>query len=251
MLELSIDPLYLKIATLARRYRAASGIGIKLLNFAGGKADVLLDSLPRSVRTELDGATIKALEISVKAAADSRSYVPDQPRWVNNLTTIATGAVGGVGGVGTALAELPVTTTVLLRVIQGVAAEHGFDPKDPEVQAQCIQVFSAAGPMDHDDGADTGFLMTRLSLTGAAIQKVLSQVAPKLAAALGQKLALQAVPVLGAVSGAAINYTYTEYYQEMAHVSFGLRRLAVDTQTPYDDVVAKFADLSNLAPVRR
>jgi len=43
---------------------------------------------------------------------------------------------------------------------------------------------------------------------------------------MGQKLAAQAVPVLGAVAGAATNYAYTSYYQDMAHVHFGLRRLA-------------------------
>ena len=42
---------------------------------------------------------------------------------------------------------------------------------------------------------------------------------------LGQKLAAQAVPVLGAVTGAGINYAFMDYFQEMAHVRFGLRRL--------------------------
>ena len=66
-----------------------------------------------------------------------------------------------------------------------------------------------------------------------------ARVSPRLATVLGQKLAAQTVPVLGAVAGAATNYAYTSYYQEMAHVHFGLRRLAVDADTPLEDLVER------------
>jgi hypothetical protein len=56
---------------------------------------------------------------------------------------------------------------------------------------------------------------------------------------LGQKLAAQTVPVLGAVAGAATNYAYTSYYQEMAHVHFGLRKLAIDADLPLGDLVER------------
>jgi uncharacterized protein (DUF697 family) len=55
---------------------------------------------------------------------------------------------------------------------------------------------------------------------------MIARVAPRLSVVLGQKLAAQTVPVLGAAAGAATNYAYTRYYQEMAHVHFGLARLA-------------------------
>jgi hypothetical protein len=48
-----------------------------------------------------------------------------------------------------------------------------------------------------------------------------------LAAALGQKLAAQAVPVLGAVSGAALNAAFLRYYREVARIRFQLMRLSV------------------------
>jgi hypothetical protein len=130
------------------------------------------------------------------------------------------------------LAELPVTVTLLLRVIQGVAAEHGFDPSEENVQFDCLKVFGSAGPMAADDGAETAFISSRLALNGAALSHILRAIAPKLAAALGQKLAAQSVPILGAAAGAAINYTYTSYYREMAHVQFGLRRLAIEADVP-------------------
>ena len=57
------------------------------------------------------------------------------------------GAAGGFGGLPTALAELPVTTAVLLRAIQGAAAAEGFDPASESVRFDCVEVFSAAGPL--------------------------------------------------------------------------------------------------------
>ena len=71
------------------------------------------------------------------------------------------------------------------------------------------------------------------------MQAVISRVAPRLAVVLGQKLAAQTVPVLGAVAGAATNYAYTSYYTDIAHVHFGLRRLAVETDAPHDHMVAR------------
>ena len=65
-----------------------------------------------------------------------------------------------------------------------------------------------------------------MTLTGPALQKLIATVAPRLAASLGQKLAAQAVPVLGAVSGAAINAAFVTYYREVARIRFALMRLA-------------------------
>ncbi|MEM9967712.1 MAG: EcsC family protein [Pseudomonadota bacterium] len=228
-----------EIAMLARRYRAASGVGIGLLNAFGGRAEDLLDQLPHSVRAGLETATVSALNQAMKAAHSSRTIVPDQRSWLNQAVTAAMGAAGGAGGLPTALAELPVTTTLLLRVIQGVAVEHGFDPASESVQFDCVQVFAAAGPLADDDGADLGFLSARLTLTGQALNTVIATVAPKLAVVLGQKLAAQAVPLLGAVAGAATNYAYTSYYEQIAHVHFGLRRLSIEADVASDELVSR------------
>ena len=113
-----------ELTKIARRYADAGGVGIHVLNLIGGSADGLLDRLPAPVRRNLEGATVKAMEQAMKAAHSSRDYVPDQKDWLNQAVSAAMGAAGGAGGLPTALAELPVTTTLLLRVIQGVAVEH-------------------------------------------------------------------------------------------------------------------------------
>ena len=221
-----------RLDAIAARYKQAGGVGINVLNLIGGQADNLIERLPTVVRRNLEGATVKALGQAMKAAHSSRAMVPDQKGWLNQAVSAAMGAVGGAGGLPTAMAELPVTTTLLLRVIEGVAVEYGFDPEAENVQFDCVQVFSAAGPLSGDDGSDLGFLSARVALSGRAMQAVIAKVAPRLAVVLGQKLAAQAVPILGAAAGAATNYAYTSYYQDMAHVHFGLRKLAIETDQP-------------------
>ena len=242
-----IDP-EAEIARLAKRYRNAGGLGIELLNLLGGQAEGLLDRLPRQVRDRLDGATELALTQAMRAAQGSRRVVGEQKTWLNTAVATALGAAGGAGGLPGALAELPVTTTILLRAIQDEARRQGFDPEAENVQFDCIRVFSAAGPLARDDGADLAFVSTRLALTGGAMQALIARVAPRLAVVLGQKLAAQAVPVLGAVAGAATNYAYTSYYQEIAHVHFGLRRLAIDADIDHDRLVEKM--LAKMGPPR-
>lgn len=223
------DPdVALALDSLARRHQAANGLGMRLISFVGGSAENLLERLPDSVKDGLERATEAALTRAFDAALMSRGVVRDQGDWLNKAITAALGAVGGAGGLPTALAELPVTTTVLLRAIQGIAAEHGFDPDAEETRLDCIRVLASAGPMTNDDASDLGFLAARMTITGQTVKSLIARVAPRLSASFGQKLAAQSAPVVGAVTGAAINYVFTSYYQEMARVHFGLRKLAID-----------------------
>jgi len=228
-----------ELARIAARYRSAGGLGVQVLNLLGTRADSLLDRLPKPVSQQLTVAARAALEQALSAASRSRAVVPDQAEWLNTAVSTAMGAAGGFGGLPAALAELPVTTTLLLRVIEGVAVEHGFDPATDSVRFDCVQVFAAAGPLAHDDGSDVAFLSARLALSGSAVQTIIATVAPRLAVVMGQKLAAQTVPVLGAVAGAATNYAYTSYYTDMAHVHFGLRRLAIQADVPHADLLER------------
>lgn len=235
----ALDP-EAELARLSLRYRNASGTGIELLNMLGGQAENLIERLPAPVRAGLDGATRAALSGAMRAAHSSRSLVAvDQKTWLTTAVATALGAAGGAGGLPTALAELPVTTTVLLRAIQDEAARLGFDPAAQNVMFDCVRVFSASGPLEQDDGADLAFVSTRLALSGTAINSLIAPIVPRLSVVLGQKLAAQTVPVLGAVAGAATNYIYTKYYQDIAHVHFGLRRLAIETDRNLDELRAE------------
>lgn len=224
---------------LVARYRGAGGIGFEVLNALGGQLENVFDRLPQNITDGLEGATEHALNGAMKLAHKSRTRMDDKVGWLNTAMASALGAAGGMGGTPSALAELPVTTTVLLRAIQGEAVKLGFDPASENVQFDCVQVFGSAGPLARDDGADTAFFSTRLALTSGGMSALIAKVTPKLAVVLGQKLATQAIPVIGAVAGASVNYAYVTYYQEIAHVHFGLRKLAIDSGVPHDTLVTE------------
>lgn len=224
------DPqIVTELNALAKRHRAASGPVMQVISFVGGSAEGLLGKLPAPVRNGLEGATERALEGALTAAARSRDMVADRPDWMNTALSMAMGAAGGFGGLPGALAELPFTVTMLMRAIQGIAAEHGFDPASDEVRMECLRVFASSGPLARDDGSDMGFLAAKVTITGTGLNSLIAKVAPRLSAVLGQKLAAQTAPVLGAVAGAAVNYAFTSYYQDIARVHFGLKRLARDS----------------------
>ena len=158
------------------------------------------------------------------------------------VAAMASGAAGGAGGLLTSVAELPVTITVILRAIRAEARRAGFDPAEDGVRAACLEVFAAGSPLARDDGINTAFLSARLTVTGPALQKLVATVAPRLAAALGQKLAAQTVPVLGAVTGAALNAAFLRYYRGMARIRFQLMRLSV--QHGAETVMTRFVAAS-------
>lgn len=224
------DEARAEIAAFARRQHDATGVLMQVVSFLGGQVEDTLKLLPESTRNKLDGAATRALRASYDAAGRSRTYSA-VGRYVatdraHKAVASVSGALGGLGGLPTALAELPLATTLIFRAVQNIAMQYGEDPTDPETRAQCLHVFGKGGPGDTDDGIDTSFIGARIGLSGAAINKLISKVAPKFASVLGQKLASQTVPILGAAAGAGTNYTFVSYYTDIAHVHFGLRALA-------------------------
>lgn len=214
-----------EIAALALRFRRANGPVISLVNRLGGSLEAQLAVVPQGFREQIDRAAAAALERAHDLAAQGRR-APDLGRQGPLAAAILSGVAGGVGGMATALAELPVTVTLILHAIRREAAAAGYDPDDPAIRAECLSVFGAGSPLAVDDGVNTAFLSARLTLTGPAIQKVIAAVAPRLGIAIGQKLAAQAVPVIGAVTGAALNAAFLNYYREVAAIRFALLRLA-------------------------
>ncbi len=212
------------VAALAARQDKASSVLMQIVNFAGGQVEDVLKTLPEKTRGQVVEAARSALTRSYDMAERSRGG-PVQGDRAHRILATVSGAIGGLGGLPTALAELPVATTLIFRAVQGVAEAHGEDPTAPETRAECLRVFGSGGPGTQDDGIDTSFVGARMALNGPALHKLLASVAPRFAAVLGQKLAAKAVPVIGAAAGAGANYAFTDYYVEIAHVHFGLRRL--------------------------
>src|SRR5438874_11798902 len=58
-----------------------------------------------------------------------------------------------------------------------------------------------------------------------ALVRFLAQIASRFGVMVTQKLAAQAIPVVGALGGAAVNYAFVEHFQEIARGHFTVRRL--------------------------
>jgi hypothetical protein len=214
-----------QITDLVRAYQRANGPIISLFNRFGTSLEGQIARLPQGVQDRIEQILISTLGRAHHMAAFAEDG-PDLGPHSSRFAVMASGAAGGSGGLATALAELPVTITIFLHAIRQEARLAGFDPDQSGIRAACLEVFAAASPLAQDDGVNTAFLSARMTLTGPALQKLIATVAPRLATLMGQKLAAQSVPILGAASGAAINAVYLTYYRDMARIRFALMRLA-------------------------
>ena len=158
-----------------------------------------------------------------------------------------TGAVGGFFG-GAALAvELPVTTTLMLRSIADIARSEGEQVESLETRLACLEVFALGGRSQADDGAETGYYAVRAALAKAVsdaakhiaergltqkgapvIARLISQIASRFGVVVSEKVAAQAVPVIGALGGATINLMFMNHFQDVARGHFIVRRLERD-----------------------
>jgi hypothetical protein len=216
------------IDALARRMTGAMGPAMRVLTYLGGGIENRLERLPDRVKDAIESGAGAMLEQAYHAARviGGQSVVPKTGAWAHKVAAIGSGAAGGIGGLSTALLEMPATVALIFGAMQKIAAENGFDPVSEDTRLTCLEIFGAGGPGARDDGVNSTFLGTRIGLNGSTLSAVISRIAPRFAATISQKFAAQVVPVLGAAAGAGVNYAFMDYYQEMARVRFGLKRLA-------------------------
>lgn len=235
-------------------------ITAKISNLIGSPIEGLVEKLPRSVSAKLNGAVSAALHKSANAALWSLDNTPkaQASTKLHKLYAATSGAVGGLFGFTALFIELPISTTIMMRAVADVARSEGFDLDDFATKRACIEVFALGGKTDGDDGTETGYYVTRSFATGVVshLSKPLADIAAKQASSglsrgfsmapqtaanwlaaliekvasrfgvvITNKFAAQAVPVIGAVSGAAINALFTDFYQDMARGHFTIMRL--------------------------
>lgn len=152
---------------------------------------------------------------------------PKQPRGnkLHRAAAVASGAASGFAGLPGVLFDIPFTTMTILRSIAEVARDSGEDLREEETRRACLAVLAFGGPGTADDEAEIGYWATRLGVNHLTINLLIRSAANRFGIALSDKLMVQAVPVAGAVTGALLNYAFTEYYQNMAQVHFCLRAL--------------------------
>jgi len=181
------------------------GLAARLTNMVGKPIELIGYALPASASQAITAATSKALEMAL---------------------------------------EVALRTIIMLRSIAEIARSEGEDLSDPEAALSCVQVFALGGRPGSADASESGYFAVRgilaKSVTQAArfvvergvveeggpvLVRFITQVASRFGLVVTQKLAAQAIPLVGALGGASVNYAFIEHFQEVARGHFTVRRL--------------------------
>jgi hypothetical protein len=144
---------------------------------------------------------------------------------VTRAVVVMSGAVGGFLGFGGLLPDVTVTTLAIMRSIARIAQDEGEDLTAEDTRRACLEVFALEAGAGRSSESELGYFSARMVLQGRPMMLLISEVAGRYGITLSQKLTLQAVPVVGALSGAIINASFLRHYQDLARAHFVIRRL--------------------------
>jgi hypothetical protein len=217
----------------------------RLSTLAGRPIELLGQALPRVASDLISRATQAALTWALRYALRTIPKEGGDPETLTHKALVVlSGALGGALGLSAVLVELPLSTTIMLRSIARIAQSEGEDLQDPEAALACLQVFALGGRTGSDNLHETGYFAVRAAMarsvsralqqiagrgvfdeSASAIVRLLAQIGGRFGVVVSQKVAAQAVPVLGAVGGAAINMAFVDHFQTLACGHFTIRRL--------------------------
>ena len=131
-----------------------------------------------------------------------------------------------------------------MRSILDIARSEGENLTDPESALSCVEVLGLGGRAETDETTKSDYFLIRgilaTSVTEAArfiaergvvetgspvIVRLITQIASRFGLVVTQKAAAQAIPVIGALGGAAVNYAFIDHFQSVARGHFTVRRL--------------------------
>lgn len=240
------------LAALAKAVEALerTSFAVRLNNLLGRQLEAVGALVPARISSVVAKASALALRAAMHTAlASLRKAAPEggDRRAFHRTLAAASGAAGGALGLASLPLELPFSTTVMLRSIADIARAEGEDLSAPETALACLQVFALGGSsrgQRADDMFEGGYFALRSLLAKSVSEaaayianktvadeaapilvRLMSQIAARFGLVVTQKAAAQAVPVIGAVSGAAINLAFTEHFQALAKGHFTVRRL--------------------------
>jgi|SRR5689334_728440 len=238
------------LSALARAARLLErpSLAARLTNLIGAPIEGALARLPQGWQSKVQNASRAALEralaLALKTMNTRPARFPGLARRLHGAAVAGTGAVGGAFGLLALPIELPITTGIMLRAIASIARGEGEDLERPEARLSCIQVFALGGPAKGDDAAETGYFAVRAALAGAlseasaylaqkglaqegapVLLQLITRVAQRFSVQVGEKVAAELLPLIGAVGGATVNLVFIDHFQSMARGHFAVRRL--------------------------
>jgi hypothetical protein len=217
----------------------------RITNMLGRQIAVAGQFVPARVR----GAASRGANIALRAAmgAALRSLRTGQrpaSSSFHKAAIAASGAAGGALGFVALPFELPTSTILMLRAIADVARAQGEDMDDPATALACLEVFALGGRTRSDDHLESSYFAVRALLARSISEasryiidkgvvdeaapilvKLASKIAARFGVALSQKFAAQAIPIIGAMGGAAVNLAFLQHFEQIAEGHFTVRRL--------------------------
>lgn len=221
-------------------------------SFAARLSDVLASPfeevmalIPKKWKKRLDQGVEANIHRTLYVAMLSMSGIErcHSSNWTHKFLAAGTGAVGGFFGPLAVLVELPMTTTLMIRSIADIARSEGEDLSRPESRIACAQVFALGGRTSDDELAEIGYYGMRITLglhfenvmefAGGATNEIhipaiitlARSIAARFGVVISDKIAVQMVPIAGALSGVALNLLFMQHYQDVARGHFIVRRL--------------------------
>jgi hypothetical protein len=217
----------------------------RLAGLAGKPVEMIGNLTPKAVTGLVARASQKALMVALRLAMTTMTA---KPLWhselLHKVAAASSGALGGAFGLATLPVELPVSTTLILRSIAEIARQEGEDLSDPEAVLSCVQVFALGSGKEDANPAESSYFAVRAALAQSVAEaarfitehgfvgqgapvliRLASEIATRFGIAVSQKVAVQAVPVIGALGGAAVNTAFMDHYQDLARAHFTVRRL--------------------------
>ncbi len=244
-----LTPSEKKFLLQAKSFLENEALLMSIVNYVGKPLDSALQKLPAGAEAKIaaavDSALKKSLDIAIKSTPSAQHYSWEvslqkscMHRYAHTGITTVSGAVGGFFGVVGAVVELPISTTLIMRNIVAIAKDFNFNPSDPDVALECLYVLTLGSKKQSDDEMDSayytarlGFLMAMNNATsvikgvaglGPQLARVLNIVSKQFGTSVTEKIVAEAIPVLGAVSGAGINALFTDYFGKAARFHFGI-----------------------------
>jgi hypothetical protein len=240
-------------AELADLKRAKSllenpGLAARAAAMLGAPLERGMAMLPKRFHTTVneasEAAMMKALDMAVKSFGIGGARASASKDRLHKFAAAASGAMGGAFGLAALAIELPVSTTIMLRSIADIAKSEGENIQFIDTKLACLTVFALGGRSKKDDAAESGYFAARVAMQGAlseaakhlaekgfskagapALVKLVTLISARFGVVVSEKAALQALPILGAASGALINTLFIEHFQNMARGHFTVRRL--------------------------
>jgi hypothetical protein len=241
---------------IAKNLLENPGLAARITDLIGTPIERALEHLPDNWNEGIVNVTQQSLMAAVRTAIFTMREEPggnSSDIW-HKIAVAITGIAGGVFGLPALALELPISTTIMLRSIADIARSEGENINDIDSKLACISVLALGGPSTGDDGAETGYFAVRAALAryvteaaeflarrglvveGAPVLiRFFVQISQRLSIQVTEKAMAQAIPIIGAATGALINTLFIDHFQNMAKGHFIVRRL----ERKYDQEIVK------------